>query len=244
MKRWVWALVVLGVVISRLTCADAAIVINEILADPAADADGDGVVNALKDEFVELANTGATAVSLSNWTIADAIQVRHTFDASANIPGYGFLVVFGGLSLNNTGDSVILKDDGHNVIDAYTFGPEGGKDVALTRSPDGVGAFIAHPAFGKVFFSPGKTFDGVSHLPLPPVEEPKPDTDSAPVPDPEPIPILDPQPIPEPLPDPHDIPGPQDLPAPQGDPVVPEPGTWMLFSLGASAVMARRSKRI
>ncbi len=227
MKHWVWAWVVFGAVVSCLTCAEAAIVINEILADPAGDADGDGAINALKDEFVELANTGAAAESLSNWTLADAIQVRHTFDASANIPGYGFLTVFGGLSLNNAGDSVILKDGGQNLVDAYTFGPEGGKDVALTRSPDGVGAFIAHPAFGNVFFSPGKTFDGVSYLPLPPVEEP------APVPDPEPAPF------PEPLPDPDDFPGPQDLPAPEGGPAVPEPGTWMLFSLGLAPVLNR-----
>lgn len=248
MKRWFWVLLVIGVGMGGVSSVDASIVINEILADPAADADGDGVVSPLKDEFVELANTDALAASLENWTLADAIQVRHTFNAGSSIPGYGFLVVFGGLSLNNAGDTVTLKDAANNLIDSYTFGPEGGKDVALTRSPDGTGPFIAHPRLGEAFFSPGKTLDGVSHLPLPVVEEPEPDP--APVPDPEPTPVPepillpDPQPVPEPLPDTDEPFIPQDLPAPEGGPVVPEPGTWMMFSLGLAPVLISRRPRM
>jgi len=49
--------------------AQAFIVINEILADPPAgvfgDANGDGVTSSSQDEFVELLNTGNSAINLS-----------------------------------------------------------------------------------------------------------------------------------------------------------------------------------
>lgn len=225
MRSLVLGFLVLSLLVAGPVQSEAAIVINEVLADPAADADGDGAVSATKDEFVELANTDAVFVSLANWTLSDAVTVRHTFGADASIAGYGFLTVFGGLALNNTGDAVTLKDASQAVIDSVVFGPEGGKDVSLTRSPDGSGLFIAHPEVAGLFFSPGKTIDGIAHLPIP-------DSGSLPLPDPEPLPLPDPDPVP--FPDPQDT---------SGIPVVPEPGTWMLFGFGLSAAVNRANRR-
>ena len=152
----------LGVIAIMLMAAPgqaaAAVVINEVLADPSGDANGDGTVHSTQDEFVELANTGAGAVSLDQWTLSDALQVRHRFDAGSLIPAFGLLVVFGGgspaevlnamiassgsLSLNNAGDTVTLRDAGGAVIEMFTFGSNGNQDASLVRSPDGAPSTI------------------------------------------------------------------------------------------------------
>ena len=204
MKRWVvgMAIVVMGVGGGALPDARAAILINEVLADPAGDADGDGVVHSTKDEFVELVNTDAGQVSLAGWTLSDAVQVRRTLDATAVISGRGFWVTFGSLGLNNSGDTVTLRDAAALPVDAFTFGPEGGQDTSLTRSPDGEGAFVLHTTVGGIF-SPGTTIGGLASLP--------------PLPQPEPEPELPPLPIPDDLP---------------GGPVVPEPSSLWLLGAG------------
>jgi hypothetical protein len=148
--------------------AEAAILINEVLADPAADANGDGVVSATQDEFVELVNTQANNVSLASWTLSDLVQIRHTFSAETVIPALGFFAVFGGLGLNNGGDSVTLRDASGIAVDAMTYGAEGGQDASLTRFPDGVGAFALHTAVNGLAFSPGRMADGSLTLPAPP----------------------------------------------------------------------------
>ena len=143
--------------------AEAVILINEVLADPSAlsgDANGDGIIHTGQDEFVELVNTDGQAVSLAQWTLADLVQVRHMFSEAASIPGYGLFVVFGGgapqgfanvaiassgtLSLNNSGETLTLRDGDANLIDTFTYGAEGGRDVSLTRAPDATGPFILH----------------------------------------------------------------------------------------------------
>ena len=150
--------------------AGAAILINELLADPPAligDANQDGVVSATQDEFVELANTAPDAASLAGWALADDLKIRRVFALDAAIPGYGFLVVFGGLGLNNAGDTVTLRDAAGLVADLVSYGPEGGQDTSLTRAPDGSGPFVSHFALNSLRFSPGATADGLPSLPQP-----------------------------------------------------------------------------
>jgi hypothetical protein len=163
---------------------EAVMLINEVLADPPAgigDANGDGIISSTQDEFVELANTAAGLVSLADWSLTDAVQVRHVFSAGAAITGYGFFVLFGGgspqgfndaeiastggLGLNNTGDTVTLRDASGTLIDQFIYGSEGGMDVSLTRFTDGVGPFVKHTAVAEARFSPGETTDGTSALP-------------------------------------------------------------------------------
>lgn len=181
---WVITAIWAGVFWVGASRAEAVILINEVLADPPAlvgDANGDGIVSTTQDEFVELVNTDADAVSLADWSLRDSIQVRHVFAPSAIIAGYGFYVVFGGgsiagwtdaalastggLSLNNAGDTVTLLDESTGLIDQFIYGSEGGMDVSLTRFPDGVGAFVKHTAVSQARFSPGETTDGASRLP-------------------------------------------------------------------------------
>ena len=158
--------------------------IHEIHADPhngQGDANGDGTRDATDDEFVELANTTYAAVDISGWTLSDGNSVRHTFASGTVIPPREAAVVFGGgtptgdfghaaanglvftastggLSLNNSGDTVTLKDDLGTVVQSVTYGSEGGHDVSLTRNPDMSNSpLVQHTTVstGGARFSPG-----------------------------------------------------------------------------------------
>lgn len=238
MAKVVAWLMVLGAVMTGLWQreAGAVILINEVLADPAGDANQDGNVHTTRDEFVELVNDGFDPVSLANWTLSDSVQVRHLFGGAASISGRSFFVVFGGgapqgfanatiasagsLGLNNTGDTITLHDAAAALEDSFTYGNEGGQDVSLTRSPDGTGAFLAHSDVNGRRFSPGVSVDGLASLPgaAPgpmPVEPEPPFTD---VPEPTEPGALDPI---EP-----------DVPEPRSSPVVPEPASVLLLGMG------------
>ena len=182
-KQWRIVMVALMAVLWQPR-AEAVIVINEVLADPPSlggDANGDGVISSTRDEFVELVNTNAAGISLAGWTLSDDVQVRHIFAPGALIPGGGFFVVFGGgapqgfshaaiassggLSLNNAGDQVTLRDAQAFLIDAFVYGTEGGHDVSLTRSPDATGPVALHSSVSPLAFSPGRTIGGQPQLP-------------------------------------------------------------------------------
>lgn len=219
MTRFRWWLVCAGLLVAGVgSQAEAVIVINEVLADPAGDADGDGALSATKDEFVELLNTGSTAVSLKGWLLKDALNVRHAFaDADAAAPGQ-FFVVFGSsastgtLSLNNSNETVTLLDADQQTVDALAYGSEGGKDASLARQPDGTGAFALHALLDGQAYSPGRTLEGLTIWPpaLPPQE---------------------PSPLPDPLPELPPVEFPL-LPEERGTPMVPEPSTWLLLGAG------------
>ena len=100
------------------------VLINEILADPARDWDGDGEENFRNDEWVEIVNAGDSVVDLDGYLLADGegeIVCRYGFSGLLD-PG-AVRVVYGsesraweesnglpvyGLSLNNAGDRVSL----------------------------------------------------------------------------------------------------------------------------------------
>lgn len=185
MKRWLQLslLSAIFVVGGSGVDADAAILINEILADPSAsvgDANADGEIHSTQDEFIELVNTGPKSVSLEGWMLSDSVKVRHEFAEDAVIPGLGFLVVFGGgepadfvnafiasegtLSLNNSGDVITLFNASGSVEDVFDYGSEGGHDTSLTRSPDAFGDFIAHTSVNDFTFSPELTINGKDQL--------------------------------------------------------------------------------
>jgi hypothetical protein len=139
------------------------LVLNEIHADPhltEGDANGDGVVSSDGDEFVELVNVTGAVLALGGVTISDALSVRYTFpDAEVLAPGCA-VVVFGGLVLNNGGDTVTIAL-GETVLTSVSYGPEGGQDQSLTRAPDLSGEFIQHLAANSAArFSPGRKADG------------------------------------------------------------------------------------
>lgn len=149
------------------------IIINEILADPGSiDSNGDGTISTYDDEFIELVNIGSTAIDLNGYTISDAIAIKYTF-YSTSIPAGGSVVIFGGgtptdipgisisttgLSLNNTGDTVFLKNPENTTIASYTYGSEANDDQSIGRNNDLSGDFIKHSEISSnpVLASPGR----------------------------------------------------------------------------------------
>ena len=168
--------------------AGPTVILNEILADPpldsSGDANGDGLRDAVQDEFVEVVNVSGGPVDLEGITISDGVRVRFTFPAGAVLeagkaavvfgggnpasfsllPGASDALIFvtsGGLGLSNTGDTVTLASASGDVLDQHTFGPEGGQDRALVRATDADpgASFIPHPS---VVSSPGTRQDGAA----------------------------------------------------------------------------------
>lgn len=136
-------------------CTPSDLVINEVLADPAHDANGDGVVNA-GDEFVEIYHAGTGTIDVGSYTLHDGSNsgARFTFPQGTELAAGESFVVFaaaatdlpggcrngtasGFLGLNNDSpESVILRDPAGRVVAQVDFddAPEG---ESLTLSPDG-----------------------------------------------------------------------------------------------------------
>lgn len=159
--------------------AQAFVFIHEFLADPASglagDANNDGIRHSYDDEFVELFNLSSDAVDISGWTLSDATAERYSFTAdtwiqansafvvfgggSPNLPGIDWQVASDSLSLNNSGDTITLRDADGLLIDSYAYGSEAGNDQSITRNPEGArGGWIKHTDLsnsGGRLFSPG-----------------------------------------------------------------------------------------
>jgi hypothetical protein len=140
--------------------------LNEILADPASDWDGDSSVSSRDDEWVEIMNAGPSAVDLSSLRLTDASGgYSWRFGFSGTLQPGAVLVVYGseallwqrdngfpaqGLSLNNSGDQVLLYDVSGvdtTVVDEYTYEDhEVVDDRATGRYPDGSGQWVIFDA--------------------------------------------------------------------------------------------------
>ncbi len=166
---------------------DDVLVINEINADGnAGDANGDGVVGATPDEFVEIVNTSFASFDLGGFTLSDGADVRHVFEAGTVLDPLQAIVVFGGgtpsgdfggseiqtasgggLSLNNTGDTVTLRDAVGNVVAEVTYGAAANDGQSITRAPDLTGSFVRHTvadgAAGAIY-SPGTRVNGETFI--------------------------------------------------------------------------------
>lgn len=140
--------------------------LNEILADPASDWNGDGEINSKTDEWVEIVNTGSSNVDLSSLRLGDlsgGYDWRFAF--SGNLGPGEVLVVYGsqvvqwqsengvstyGLSLNNSGDTVYLyhvTETDTIVEDSYEYqSHEVLDDRSVGRKPDGLGEWVIFDA--------------------------------------------------------------------------------------------------
>jgi hypothetical protein len=154
------------------------LVFTEVHADPDdsdGDANNDGIVDD-GDEFVEIVNTGSTAIDLEGYQLVDGSGTPlFTFPAASLEPGVA-AVVFGGgtpvnipglvftsgdLDLADDGLTVALLDDSDTRIDAVTYGPEADNEQSVTRSPDFTDAFILHTqAPSGALYSPGEDPNG------------------------------------------------------------------------------------
>jgi hypothetical protein len=130
------------------------VVITEILADPPdgapGDTNGDGIRDPDADEFVEIANRGSLPVCLEGWVLSDGSADRHVFPVGHALEPGQVAVVFGGgvptgpfagarverasrgLSLQNGGDVLTLRDAGGRIVDQASWGDCAAK-VCATR---------------------------------------------------------------------------------------------------------------
>ena len=129
--------------------ASAALLINEIMYDPAAVPDSHG-------EWFEIYNSGASAVALDGYKIGDAGATKTL--SPGLVLGAGGYMVFGrdpdpatnggvsvadtfSFSLGNSGDTVRLLDPSDQVVQSVTYGPG-------TGFPSGTGSSIAYTGAG------------------------------------------------------------------------------------------------
>lgn len=140
--------------------------LNEILADPDTDWNGDGIVDSKLDEWVEIVNTGPATVDLSTYRISDASAGESfRFALSGTIMPGEVRVYFGsevvewqaangvsqfGLSLNNGGDTVTLyqvNGTDVSVADSQAYvTAEVANDRSFGRSPIGTGDWVIFDA--------------------------------------------------------------------------------------------------
>jgi hypothetical protein len=158
------------------------LIINEVLADPGgADTNQDGTASSTQDEFVELVNISTREINLSGVELLVKGQRKHYFMPECLAAGRGLVLFSGGtvleteifqgarvmlsqssLSLTNSGASVDLLHNGA-MLDNMSYGPEGGKDESVSRSPEFTGAWMKHseiPAAQGGIMSPGYCADG------------------------------------------------------------------------------------
>jgi hypothetical protein len=140
------SLVVRLVPLARAQMGGDGLRLSEILAGPARDWDGDGVYDSRGDEWVEVVNHGAGPVDLAPYRIADADSTIRYELSGTLLPGETRLVTgsaavaqqrslgrtASGLSLNNSGDTVILFRVGAadtTRVDGHRYGSvEGASD--------------------------------------------------------------------------------------------------------------------
>jgi hypothetical protein len=157
----------------------AQIRLNEIVADPDSDWDGDGATGSKEDEWVEVTNIGGSTVDLSTYRITDLsagtdfrFALGGTLAPGAVAVFYGSTVVAWqqangvsafGLSLNNSGDTVFLysvSGGDTTVVDSYAYTTNEVKDNrAVGRLPAGTGDWVLfdalNPYTGDEFVATG-----------------------------------------------------------------------------------------
>jgi hypothetical protein len=149
-------------VMGLASASHAQVHLNEILADPGKDWNGDGTVDSKLDEWVEIINTGAAPVDLSTYRISDAAAATaFRFALTGTLAPGQIKVYFGsdvvawqaangvsqlGLSLNNSGDTVFLYQvtgNAPDVADSYTYASaEVLDDRSCGRLPNGTGNWV------------------------------------------------------------------------------------------------------
>jgi len=169
------------VAITVLAPAGAAqVVLNEILADPNSDWDGDGAVSSKLDEWVEVINAGSGSVDLGLYRITDASAgIEFRFALSGTLAPGETRVFLGaevvawqsangvstyGLSLNNAGDTVSLyriSGTDTSVVDSYVYvGTQVADDRAVGRLPDGEATWVIFDALNPYSGSDFPVADG------------------------------------------------------------------------------------
>jgi hypothetical protein len=146
------------------------------------DANNDGIVDALDDQFIEIYNNSATKVNIGTYKIKVNGVTKHVFPAGSYIPSYSVVVVFGGgsptgfpegvatvastgaLHLPTTGGTISLTTDNGSIINeqAIVYGSEAENSTSITRNPEGTGNFVLHNSVSPAYliYSPGASSSG------------------------------------------------------------------------------------
>lgn len=152
--------------VTQVSTGVAQIHLNEILADPGTDWNGDGAVDSKLDEWIEIANVGTSPVDLASYRLSDASAgTTFRFALSGTLAAGQVKVYFGsdavawqaangvsqlGFSLNNSGDTVFLYEvDGTetNVTDSRAYvTAEVLDDRSNGRLPSGSGDWVIFDA--------------------------------------------------------------------------------------------------
>lgn len=164
------------------------LVFNEIHAHPTADANNNGAVQTVSDEFVEIVNTGSNQLDISDWIFADSGQDRHQIEDHTSLVPNQALVIFGGntptgdfggaevqvassglISLSNSGENIYFKTSAQDTILHVDY--DGGfTGESINLNPDLTGtSYSAHTSVDTVdnsVFSPGTTIFGNPFLPF------------------------------------------------------------------------------
>lgn len=122
------------------------IIITEFLPDPE-DSDRD-------NEFIEIYNDGDAEVDLSGWIIEDKIgkTKKFTIPNSVKLKSKKYKVFYSdetGIALNNSRDSVILKDNKGNIISETPICGAAKEDVSCTLGEDGKWIWTVRPTPGR-----------------------------------------------------------------------------------------------
>jgi hypothetical protein len=150
----------IGAAVTQVSVACGEIVLNEILADPARDWNGDGAISSRDDEWVEIYNPGPQTIDLAGYRLAGPDSVwRYEFSGVlgpnevrivSGKQSYDWETANGfpafGLRLSNTGGEVDLFKTGAGfvtLIDCYAYKDhEADDDRSSGRGPDGAPNWI------------------------------------------------------------------------------------------------------
>lgn len=173
---------VVAVGLASACCAQAGVRINEVLAAPSSDWNGDLVADSKDDEWVEIANDGAIGADLAGLVLLNGDARAVVYGFSGVIAAGGHRVVYGteavawesahgrstiGLSLNNSGDVLRLArvaGGDTTLVDSLAFtSSQAGYDVSLGRLPDGSGAWTLFDHLAPAAGSGGDPTPGYSN---------------------------------------------------------------------------------
>ena len=164
----------------------AAVIINEVHPAPSSG-----------NDWVELTNTGADSVSLANWTLEDSSSAMPTTPSlsTITIESHAYVVIEVSNRLNNTGDSVFLKNAVGQIIDQFIY-TSSQSNLSWSRIPDGTGNFVlGQPT--RAASNSNTTSPSPTDSPLP---TPSPTNEPSPTPTPSQSPTPTPSPSPDPTP--------------------------------------------
>ena len=104
----------------------AQVVINEFLP-----------INPSGGDWIELYNNSDSQADISGWKVDDTTSTMKTFSSGTTISSHGFYHFEVSDRLNNSGDTIYLKDQNDNLKDSKGYSSNPGENVSIGRTPDG-----------------------------------------------------------------------------------------------------------